>query len=135
VTFNYLEIEDIFFINKMMIEKYGGNFIPPNNLLHYENLEYLIEIVKTEMFGAPLYPEINHNTGLYMFNIICNHIFQDGNKRTGLEASLLFLKLNHFHLSPNAIDETLINFTTEVAEAKHTLETVQDWFKNNIVKI
>ncbi|HFA50670.1 MAG TPA: type II toxin-antitoxin system death-on-curing family toxin [Bacteroidetes bacterium] len=29
-----------------------------------------------------------------MFQIVTGHVFQDGNKRTGLEAAILFLKLN-----------------------------------------
>lgn len=65
-----------------------------------------------------------------MYNIICNHIFQDGNKRTGLEAALLFLQLNDHDLVIN--DEPLIQFTLDVASGNHSLETVQEWFKNHI---
>ncbi|MBK8347853.1 MAG: Fic family protein [Saprospiraceae bacterium] len=41
------------------------------------------------MFGE-LYPTLSEKAGLYMYNIISNHIFQDGNKRTGLEAGIVF---------------------------------------------
>lgn len=127
---DYLQKEDITRINYLTIKHVGGNFVPPANFLHEENLDYLLEAVQAEMFGAPLYPEIYHKAGLYFFNIISNHIFQDGNKRTGLEAALLFLQLNGYDLT--VADEMLIDFTLAVASAEHTLETVQDWFNQYI---
>ena len=126
----YLTKNDVININHMTIEDVGGNFVPPQNFLHEENLDYLIEAAQAEMFGAPLYPEIYQKAGLYMFNIICNHIFQDGNKRTGLESALLFLQLNNYDLVVN--DAKLINFTLEVASGQYSLEQTQDWFKENI---
>ncbi len=127
----YLTKNDVININHMTIEDVGGNFVPPQNFLHEENLDYLIEAAQAEMFGAPLYPEIYQKAGLYMFNIICNHIFQDGNKRTGLESALLFLQLNNYDLVVN--DAKLINFTLEVASGQYSLEQTQDWFKENIM--
>lgn len=67
-----------------------------------------------------------------MFNIICNHIFQDGNKRTGLQAAIIFLLYNNYEFSSTVNDELLPDFTRAVASAQHTLETVQDWFKARI---
>lgn len=129
---NYLQKEDIIKINHLTIEDVGGNFVPPNNFLHEENLDYLIEIVQSEMFGEPLYPLIHHKAGVYLFNIICNHIFQDGNKRTGLESALLFLQLNNYDLVVD--DDTLTNFIISIASATLSLEEVQDWLEKHISK-
>lgn len=126
----YLSKTQIIRINHTQVENYGGNFIPPHNFLHEENLDYLLEAVQAEMFGAPLYPEVHHKAGLYMFNIISNHIFQDGNKRTGLQAAMIFLLSNGYNLLPD--DETLINFTLSVASGEQTLEEVQAWFEKHI---
>jgi death on curing protein len=128
--FEYLIKEDVVKINHWTIEHVGGNFVPPTNFLHEENLDYLLEAVQAEMFGAPLYPEIHHKAGLYLYNIISNHIFQDGNKRTGLEAALLFLQLNGYDLVIDNV--TLINFILAVASGEQTLEQVQDWLKERI---
>lgn len=128
----YLSKAEIIRINRVQIEVYGGNFIPPYNFLHEENLDYLLEAVQAEMFGAALYPEIYQQAGLYMFNIIANHIFQDGNKRTGLQSAMIFLLLNGYNLLPD--DEILINFTLSVASGEQTLEEVQAWFKQHITK-
>ena len=127
---NYLIKKDILTINLLTIEDVGGNFVPPYNFLHEENLDYLLEAVQAKMFGEPLYPEIYQKAGVYMFNIIANHIFQDGNKRTGLEAALLFLQLNNYDLIVD--DKILIDFTLSVASGELSLEQTQDFFKKNI---
>ncbi|MFT4532742.1 MAG: death-on-curing protein [Saprospiraceae bacterium] len=84
----YLTKKKIVFLNKLTIERHGGNFNTPSNFLHEENLDYLLEVVTSEMFAQPLYPTMSDKASLYMFNIIGNHIFSDDNKRTGLEAAI-----------------------------------------------
>ena len=95
----YLDKEDITYINQRTVAEHGGNFTPPHNFLHEENLDYLIEAVQAELFGEPMYPTIADKAAVYCYSIIGNHIFSDGNKRTGLEAGLAFLKLNGQRLS------------------------------------
>ena len=148
----YLRKEDIVLINQMTIERHGGNFTAPLNFLNEEPLDYLIEAIEAEMFGSPLYPAVHDKAGLYMYNIISNHIFQDGNKRAGLGAALLFLKLNHYKLKEdlishnyNALDagsgeeysnaDVLIEFTLEVASGNIDLKECQAWFMENITKL
>ena len=126
----YLTKKQIIATNHNQVQVFGGNFVPPDNFLHEENLDYLLEAVQAEMFGEPLYPEIYHKAGLYMFNIISNHIFQDGNKRTGLQVSMLFLLLNNCDLQAN--EQELIDFTLSVASGEQSLEQIQDWFKTHI---
>jgi len=60
----YLRKDEVIAINHNQIALFGGNFVPPNNFLHEENLDYLIEAVQTELFGEPLYPYIHQKAGL-----------------------------------------------------------------------
>jgi len=128
----YLTKPEVIAINHSQVRLFGGNFVSPENFLHEENLDYLLEAVQAEMFGEPLYPDIHQQVGLYMFNIIGNHIFQDGNKRTRLQAAIIFLLLNNHTFAASVNDELLTHFTLAVASAEHTLESVQDWFKRHI---
>ncbi len=99
-----------------------------------------------------MYPTIHEKAGLYMYNIINGHIFQDGNKRTGLGAALLFLSLNDYQLKPklsnknlpfemvhayewDSNSEALYQFTMLTADASLNLKDCQNWFKENIQKI
>jgi len=133
MTIQHLQKRDILKINRRMIDIVGGTFMPSDNLLKPSALDYLIEIVSTDMFGKPLYPELWDKAGVYCFNIIANHIFHDGNKRTGLESALLFLELNGFTL--NASDDDLIAFATDVASGKFTLADTQQWFKERLTPL
>lgn len=134
----------------MTIEQHGGNFIPPFNFLNEDTIDYLIDAVEGELFGAPLYPKASDKAGLYMYNIISGHAFQDGNKRTGLETALLFLKLNGYKLQEPLIavdcegkripkegktsNEVLFQFTIEMASGDISLKEAQMWFEENIYK-
>lgn len=62
---NYLQKEEIIFINRKTIERHGGNFIPPDNILNENPLDYLVEAVGAEMFGEPLYPTIWDKAAVY----------------------------------------------------------------------
>ena len=132
---NYLTKAEIIAINHNQIDLFGGNFVPPDNFLHEENLDYLVDAVQAEMFGEPLYPHTHQKAGLYMFNIVCNHIFQDGNKRTGLQAAIIFLILNNYGFIAPVDDDLLTSFTLSVASGKRSLEEVQAWFGARIVKL
>jgi death on curing protein len=145
---NYLTKAFIEKVNFRTVKAHGGNFVPPSNFLHEESLDYLIEAVQAEMFGAPLYPSISDKAGYIFFNIIGNHIFQDGNKRTGLEAALLFLEKNGYQLKDEliqvkneeknipseigSVQGILFDFVIEAASGKLNLEDCQTWIAANI---
>ncbi len=131
----YLEKQDVTYINEQTVAVHGGNFMPPNNFLHEENLDYLLEAVQAEMFGEPLYPAISDKAALYCYNIICNHIFTDGNKRTGLEEALAFLKLNGCRLRRDLPLNDLYDFILKVASGQSSLEECRAWFLGNTVVV
>lgn len=130
----YLTKQQIIRINKATVDAHGGNFMPAHNFLHEENLDYLVEAVQVEMFGEPLYPTISDKAALYCYNIICNHIFTDGNKRTGLGAALQFLNLNGYDLSLDVTDSILTDFILKVASGQSSLEECRAWFEAYQVK-
>lgn len=130
----YLIKEEIIEINKATAEAHGGNFMPPHNFLHEENLDYLLEAVQAEMFGMPLYPTIADKAALYCFNIIGNHIFTDGNKRTGLGAASQFLGLNDYDLSTEVTDPILTSFILKLASGESSLDECRAWFAAHVVE-
>ena len=131
----YLTKKQVIRLNIATIEAHGGNFMPPHNFLHEENLDYLLEAVQAEMFGEPLYPTISDKAALYCYNIICNHIFTDGNKRTGLAAALVFLNLNHYDFRLEVTNPVLTDFILKVASGQSSLEECRGWFLGNTVVV
>ncbi|MEM6396156.1 MAG: type II toxin-antitoxin system death-on-curing family toxin [Bacteroidota bacterium] len=140
--------QDILLINKASVIAHGGRFASPDNLLNPESLNYIVDAVDGLLFGEPMYQTISDKAAFYMFSIISNHVFHDGNKRTGLEAALAFIELNGYKLKSNLIstdsfnassfDSTesgnthLINFTLAVAAGELTQEDVKEWMALNI---
>jgi death on curing protein len=131
----YLTKRLIIRINQATVQEHGGNFMQPHNFLHEENLDYLLEAVQAEMFGEPLYPTIPDKAALYCLNIIGNHIFTDGNKRTGLGAALLFLNLNRYDLSVDVTNPILTDFIIKVASGQSSLDECRAWFAAHSVQI
>lgn len=127
----FLEKHHIIRINERTVAAHGGNFTPPSNILNEQPLDYVLEIVDSEMFGEPLYPKIWDKAAVYMFNIISNHVFMDGNKRTGLESAFAFLKLNGFRMKKSLPLSVILDFTIKVASGESDLEECRDWFKMN----
>ena len=130
----YLTKHQVIRVNKATVELHGGNFMPPANFPHEENLDYLLEAVQAEMFGEPLYPTITDEAALYCFNIIGNHIFTDGNKRTGLGAALQFLNLNHHDLSDTVTDSILTDYILKVASGQSSLDECRAWFADHTLR-
>ena len=142
----YLTYEQIIRLDQRTVERHGGKFASPHNFLREDSLHYLLEAVKAEMFGEPLYPTIADKAAIYMHGIISNHIFQDGNKRTGIGAALVFLQLNGFTLKfsepnepladkpsfPSFAKQSLYNFTLSVAAGRHDLPAVRTWFAEHV---
>jgi death on curing protein len=136
-------------INRRTIEAHGGSYVPPENFLHEGVLDYTVEAVKESVFGQPMYPTLADKAAFYMFQIVTGHVFQDGNKRTGLEAALAFLQLNAANLCENLTpiesdnerlipekgenaEDILENFTLEMASGKISLEEARQWFTKNL---
>lgn len=117
-----------------MTSNFGGLFIPPNNLKDEGSLDYLTEVVQSEMFGQPIYPTVHDKASVYMYTIMSNHIFNDGNKRTGLECAILFLEKNNWHLTSETSNKDLIEFATSTAEGKLDLEDVTKWIQEHSFK-
>ena len=146
----YLSKTDIIDSNFEVIRMFGGNYIPPYNLLNESALDYLVEIIEFGiLFGEEMYPTLESKAAIYLYNITENHIFSDGNKRTGLDSMIIFLALNGYRLKEqletfnnipevpkDADSDTILeNLVFEVAESKRTLEELSSWIKANMIKM
>lgn len=83
-----------------------------------------------EAYGQP---DIFELAAAYLFGIVRNHPFVDGNKRTGLAAADLFLVFNGYSLEVET--EDLIHFVLGVAAGKIEEEGASAFFRENTVSI
>ena len=131
----YLKKAFIVFLNKKTIKSHGGHFVEPHNLLKSESLDFVVDAAQATVFGQELYTKIHDKAAVYMHSIIANHVFQDGNKRTGLEAALLFLEMNNHKINPDLTNDSIYYFTIKVADGSLTLDEVKEWFRINVTPI
>src|SRR3989344_4820226 len=86
----YLSEEEILLAHFKLIERYGGS----HGTRDLERVKSVVQAVGQEVFGVQQYPDIFEKAAVYMRNIIADHPFADGNKRTGITIAVQFLKGN-----------------------------------------
>lgn len=99
---HYLTKSDFIYLNERVVKKVGGsNF----GVISDASLEAIIEQPKQVVFGRELYPSIWLKAAYILQKTAKKHAFSDGNKRTAIIASLVFLNINGYQ----PIDDELIN--------------------------
>ena len=96
--------------------------------------DFLIEAPQSEMFEQELYPGIYKKAACYAYFIIKNHIFYDGNKRTGMKSALLFLRLNGYTIKDFVTDQNIVDLVLGLAENRLSLEELTSFFEENTVE-
>jgi death-on-curing protein len=65
----------------------------------------------------------------YLYHLVLNHPFVDGNKRVGLEAALIFLEINDARL--NASDEELIDLVLKTIVGQLGKQEIAEFFRSH----
>lgn len=86
----FLTVEEVIQIHDELVAAYGGL----HGIRDMGLLISAIEMPKASMFGEYLHESIFDKAAAYLFHIVCNHAFIDGNKRTGAACALVFLAQN-----------------------------------------
>ena len=113
--------DQVLMLHSMLINQSGGiDGIRDNGLLD-SALNMPFQSFNNEDF----YPSIQGKAARLCYSIINNHPFIDGNKRIGILAMLVFLKINHVEIQCQ--DEDIINLGLDVASGKHDSSYIMEW--------
>jgi len=127
----YLTEEEIISINKDMILSFGGIYYEGvRNIKNDNSFKYLITAPAMEAFGVPRYPNIFNKAAAYLFFIIKDHIFCDGNKRTGMMAAFTFLDINGIEILENIKTSRIVNYAERIARCKPNIDNISMWLRN-----
>jgi death-on-curing protein len=85
----YLTVEEVLEINA---EVMGGR----HALRDLGLLESAVARPQASAFGADAYPDLASKAAALLHSLVLNHAFVDGNKRTAVLATLVFLDLNGY---------------------------------------
>jgi death-on-curing protein len=120
-----LSLAEVFEIHHDQIERYGGHA----GLRDLGLLQSALAMPAAGFGGRYLHSDLLEMAAAYLFHIVQNHPFIDGNKRTGTVAAMVFLALNGIELQA---DETqLAQLVIDVAKGKAGKSSVADFLRKN----
>jgi death-on-curing protein len=123
----YLTPEQVLFIHARLIAETGGT----HGVRDLGLLESAVARPQAVFDGRELYPDIFHKAAALLDSLINNHPFADGNKRTGMAAAVLFLRMNgnSFHCGNDELEA----FALQVAVEHPELSFIVVWLKSHII--
>jgi death-on-curing protein len=120
VTVEFLDVEDVIEIHALQLAEFGG--MP--GLRDRALLESAVAQPQASAFGELIHADAIAMAAAYLFHIVRNHPFADGNKRAGLLAALVFLDLNGYAVPDEA--PQLYQLTLGVADGSLSKEVVDE---------
>lgn len=121
----YLTPHKILAVHDMLVKRFGGSF----GLRDKGLLESAAARPQASFGGKDLYPTIFAKSAALMHSLLKNHPFVDGNKRTALASTGIFLKLNGYKLINT--HEKELEFALNVENESVSLEEIAAWLKKN----
>ncbi len=108
----FLDTEDVIELHATQLEIYGGS----PGLRDRGLLESAVAQPQTSFAGEIAHDGLFAMAAAYLFRIVSNHAFVDGNKRAGVLSAVVFLDVNG--ISINHPSEALYELTMGVAEGR-----------------
>lgn len=124
----FLRFEDVLAIHRRMIDEFGGN----PQVRDFGLLEAAVGMPAATFGGEFLQGDVPAMAAAYLFHLCKNHSFVDGNKRTALVASEVFLDLNGWRLM--ATNRELLRLALEVAAGERSKADAIAFFRARAVQ-
>ena len=113
-----------------MLARFGGlSFVGDDNMVNPGALAHVLAETQGSVFGHEPFPSLLEKGAAIGWRIITGHVFNDGNKRTGLEACRQFLELNGYRMR---IDREAACMARRIADGKVSLDDFMDWLAGRI---
>lgn len=106
----FLDVEDVIALHAAQLAVYGG----ANGLRDRGLLESAVAQPQTSFDGQLAHEGLFAMASAYLFHIVNNHPFVDGNKRVGLLSAVVFLDINGISMAHSS--DALYELTMRVAE-------------------
>jgi death-on-curing protein len=119
----YLSLTQLLRVHERQIRAFGGSL----GLRDKGAAEAALARPQLTFGGEDLYPDLESKAAALMHSIVLNHPFIDGNKRAGVMAAELLLRINGVELI--AGDDEMAEMTLAVARGEVTAEAVSIWLR------
>ncbi|MCI0492450.1 MAG: type II toxin-antitoxin system death-on-curing family toxin [Planctomycetes bacterium] len=120
----FLDMDRILRTHRSLIEAYGGiDGVRDAGLLHSA-----IAMPQASFGGQYLHKDLFEMASAYLYHIVQNHPFLDGNKRTGAAAAIIFLAMNDIEI--DADEDGLVALTLSVACGNSGKPVIAEFFRS-----
>ncbi len=123
----FLNLGEILDIHRDQIERYGGDPAIRDLTL----LRSALAMPTAGVGDGYLHNDLFEMASAYLFHLIGNHPFIDGNKRTGAVAALVFLSLNGIEIEVD--EDSFEALVRSVAEGRTSKPFVAEFFRRHAV--
>lgn len=122
----FLTMEDVLVLHDELIQHYGGS----SGLRDAGLLEAALAMPQAG-FGGQYFHEFPYEMGAaYLFHLVRNHAFIDGNKRVALACAILFFKINNVPYS--ITEEEAVELTQAAANGQMDKGAVTEFFRRHL---
>lgn len=118
-----LTVEEITALHTRLTARTGGS----DGLRDRGLLESAVYSAQTSFAGQEVYPTLDEKAARLMYALVNNHAFVDGNKRIGVLAMLVTLRLNGAALRYS--QEELACLGLDAASGKADYEAILAWIR------
>ena len=92
-------------------------------------LHSAIAMPQASFGGEYLHKDLFEMAAAYLYHIVQNHPFLDGNKRTGAATAIIFLAINGVEVE--ADEEGLVELTLAVAQGNAGKQEIAEYFRKS----
>jgi len=125
VKVSFLSLDEVLALHADQISRYGGEA----GVRDLGLLKSALAMPQARFGGQWLHPTLHEMAAAYLFHLIRNHPFIDGNKRAGLVCAIAFLGINGLELIADPDD--LVELVLGVAEGRTDKAQVAVFLKAN----
>ena len=122
----FLELGEIFLIHEDQLERYGGS----PGIRDIGILQSAIAMPRAGIADRYLHEDVFERAAAYMYYVVRDHPFVDGNNRTGAVAALVFLEMNDIEILVD--EEELESTVRSVAEGNTTKAEIAIFFRRGL---
>jgi death-on-curing protein len=119
----FLDIDHVLRTHLSLLERYGGE----PGVRDVGLLRSAIAMPQASFGSEFLHKDLFEMAAAYLFHIVQNHPFIDGNKRTGTAAAIIFLDMNGVEIE--ADEEGLVALTLRVACGQAGKNEIAEFFR------
>ena len=121
----FLSLDDILESHQNQIDTYGGS----HGIRDIGLLESAIAQPEASYGAQYLHADIFEMAAAYLYHLVMNHPFVDGNKRVGLESALIFLEVNDALLDAN--DDELVDLVLKTTAGQVGKPEIAEFFRTH----